>query len=436
MTRPRVGAEPDFLGTFMSTVQDGLLPPELIDLIIDKLIHTKSLKACSLAATLFRKSCQKRLLHSLNLSARPVYRRHPYTEVAARFDESPYLAGYVTRIVVYLPANVAEWDDNRGVAESVFRRLNNIREATIQGNYSTDARNTGLSAEMLDWTVQVLQTHGALQKLSLWSFEKLPLSVVERALAATPSICFSDVRVDDSAPRPPAMANFGRPASLERLKIWHSPSINALLLRPECAQYTASLRALILCEEHNQRESMFALCFMTAQWLEHLELQFTSMLSGRLTRDANINLPAHLPRLRGLVVRFINSNLAAKWFTPSFLIKLLSHHETPALHEVTLGVSVQLALGSDDGTYAMPSPETFAELDQRVDEHPTITTVRWSLAFFPFGEKKGIQIAAYSKALEDAMPKAFAKGLLVFETSGDSGLLPSSHHRSKSWIDV
>ncbi|KAF7321131.1 hypothetical protein HMN09_00201200 [Mycena chlorophos] len=398
----------------MSAVQDWLLPPELIELIVDKLRHDNiTLKSCSLAASFFREPCQRRLLHALNLCTTSVYRRQPYSKVSARLDESPHLASYITKVVVYLPATDVEWERNRDIAKSVFRRLAHIRDATIQGNYSHQARYESLSVEVVDWTISTLRVHAVLDHLRLWSIERLPVSVLAGALAAAPSISFRDVRLLDDSEDPPANLDLqpGR-VSLDRLAIWHSPMVNALLLRPTCAVYTDTLRALILCEEYliSYRETMFALCFTTARRLEHLDLEFAT----RIRQESNINLPNYLPRLRSLVVRFSNNGLST-WVAPTFLLKLVSHETSPALKSLTLCVSTVVAADDSEeekSRYTFSDSQAITELDRVLGLHCTPVAVRFSLSTLPLGQKQGVRNAVFAVALRKAMPNAERRCLL------------------------
>ncbi|KAJ7054686.1 hypothetical protein C8F01DRAFT_1162571 [Mycena amicta] len=388
----------------MSIVQNDLaLPPELIDLIISNLDNV-SLKTSCLAASLFREPCQKRLLHSLQLGARHIYRGHPYIEVAARFEESPQLAGYVTSIAINIAVDV-----DRAVAESVLRRMKNVREATIQQRHYSGV-SPRFCAEVMDWTVGCLRTHGALRELTLRGFRNVPLAVLERTLAATPSISFSETEVED-VQASPTVLDAGGKAGPESLYLWDSPTLNTLLLGPKFARYTTAIRALSLFSYAREPDTMFGLCFTTARTLERLDLGFIGPVE-----NTSIILPENLPRLRKLTLSFDDNDLASNWILPQPLKTILSQSASPSLIEVILRVPVYIS--EDASESALPLADSLGELDEIFDGHANLRMVSWSMKFSFFGRPRGqrpVYFSACCETLRQVLPKAYAKGLLSFD---------------------
>ncbi|KAJ7052249.1 hypothetical protein C8F01DRAFT_1261962 [Mycena amicta] len=248
------------------------LPLELIELIVDELPDYDSLRSCCFVASIFRIRCQKRLWAWLRLSPRASFgsRWRTYTEIAAILDVYPHLAAYVTRVNIVLPDKNTPWysADHEVAAESILRRLTRIRETTIIGvEYSF-----GVAAitEVLDRALQILRAHGTMAQLMLYSVQRLPLDIMHRVLSSAPSIVLLETGVADSSSIPSPSARRSLPGSgpIETLRVESSPTVTALLLRPEFAPYTNSLKKLSFDVRKQSKASNFALCFLSAGWAE------------------------------------------------------------------------------------------------------------------------------------------------------------------------
>lgn len=109
------------------------LPQELIDAIIDQIDEAESLKACSLAATSFVATSQRRIFCSLRLWAAEgdVYDNEGanLTAVDALLTASPHLASYILDLTL----DISFLRDEQIIIERLLHSLPNVEHLFIQG---------------------------------------------------------------------------------------------------------------------------------------------------------------------------------------------------------------------------------------------------------------------------------------------------------------
>ncbi|KAJ7068841.1 hypothetical protein C8F01DRAFT_624437 [Mycena amicta] len=388
------------------------LPFELIELIVDQLPDNDSLRSCCLTASILRLPCQKRLLRSLRLSYRagfPGWRT--YTEVAAVFDASPPLAGYVTSVFILFAGARNEWDHHKAAAESVLRRLTHVRTAEIRGAGISPRFDKGLIVEVLDSVLDILRTHGTMSQLGFHRVHGIPLDVMRRVFTSAPSLTFRDATSveDSSSPSLLSVGSLPGRGLFETLQVGVCPTVTALLLRPEFAPYTNSLRNLSFYAEKQSEGSNFALCFLATQTLQCIELIFPYKT---LAHDPASMLPSHLPSLRRLLLTLHNNRFFPTWKPPYFLLSLLSPSNAPVLTDIALELSFSPphAIPVDGYTGIILASPLMEMLDTAFVGHPALERVHWSVLFPP-----KVKLDTFSAALHRALPKSSARGLLLIE---------------------
>ncbi|KAJ7069505.1 hypothetical protein C8F01DRAFT_1112996 [Mycena amicta] len=390
------------------------LPLEIIELIVDELPDDASLRSCSLVASIFRLPCQKRLLCSFQLSYHTGLwgRWRTYAEAAAILDAYPHFAGYVTTVYMHFPEMRTDWADNEVAAQSVLRRLTLVRTAEITGELGATTDFAAI-AQVLDRVLDTLRVHGTMTRLVLHQFHELPLDVIRRVLISAPSLAFLSTTVVNTSSIPSASGFLpGSRKRIQTLRIGGNQNIAALLLLPEFASYTSSLRELSFDIEGHLRESNFALCASAAQTLEYIAISF---LYHTLSHDASNFLPAQLPALRQLAITFFThhseSGNANDWLPLSFLISVLSTSRAPALNHITIRLSTRTQNISPNQYAHIFRPDLLRELDNVLVGHPALRQIHCSVQFSP--DRDPTRLDTFSSALHCALPKSSAKGLLV-----------------------
>ncbi|KAJ7053854.1 hypothetical protein C8F01DRAFT_1260085 [Mycena amicta] len=378
-----------------------VLPNELLELIAQSIESSDyaTLKACCLAASVFRRPCQQQLHFLLTLN------QYSYAQTATHFDESPNLADCVKTLRLDIPDNSQDATD----AARVLRRLHNVACANIE--CSVDKGWNELPEEITSAILPWLQQFaGRMSHLMCWNLQMVPIPTMLSFLTAARSVTLLCVGVKPGTPEELSAALPAGSGNLEHLNSGMSPSVNALVLLPEYRQLTENLRSLVLKQDgwtDAPEGTEAALCAAAARTLEEIYLDCFDPLNSTFV------LPSQLPNLQVLTIALRSTDLQ-----PSpFLSRLISTVLDPSYSTAFACLSFRSATYvrySNMTTYTFVN-SFMAMLDDLLDQHPTIQAVRWTtvMSFIPYsGADKAKHAAAVAEALRTALPKATAKGLL------------------------
>ncbi|KAJ7052267.1 hypothetical protein C8F01DRAFT_1261981 [Mycena amicta] len=412
------------------------IPPELIDAIVDEIgSDVTTLKSCSLATTVFREPCQKRLLWRLALTNHSYNETRTYSEAAARFDVYPHLAGYVKVLELVHTSHVE--DDFYQPLRSVLIKLTRVSILNIfsmhwPAHEWKDVPHQ-FAAPLLDF-IRAARARGTLQQLSLVGLSKVPRTAMHHILMACPAVSLHpfSVQLEDDAP---GLDGDNVSTSIERLDTGledlNSPGKCSLLL-----QYTRRLRALLLVVEAPVGSAstfvMPALCSATASTLECLSIDFSAQQAVYASNIA----PPHLPYLRYLSISFDYQDCRTRprgilYLLPIFLSNTLTQGAVPALTELVIRPELSVFGGTRSGadklTYTIPA--AIQELDDLLADYLSRRSgpaARW-VPFFCFEHDTGLSVAeakveyatkhfpAFSDALRSTLSKATAMGMQVVD---------------------
>ncbi|KAF7302317.1 hypothetical protein HMN09_00865100 [Mycena chlorophos] len=358
----------------MATLVD--IPPELIDAIVEHIPDVASLKSCSLVSRIFRFPCQKRLHHTLQLEfAGPDSQRDPrrtLEAVSRRFDESPHLAGYITRLSIQI---ISPWrgpDDQSAFARRVFNSLGHVQKATISNGIlqiflGLTSAGSGVRCAGL---ARTSGTHHVL-------------------LSATASLALQDCALENMA-TPPSVQSAPSPEirALRRFEAHSSWTIVETLCTARRGYGVSSLgRLAIQLANNNTYLGMFAdLCASSAGTLKSLKLGLESTIfHPRQCAFLLQRFTTPLPHLRAVSI-IVNGTASPDELHT--ILWVLQHAFRPALlpslSRITCIVYNFLSLSPDSDPIAGPDglPPTFTSeeltpFDAFVVEHPTLKAFVW-----------------------------------------------------------
>ncbi|KAJ7052327.1 hypothetical protein C8F01DRAFT_1164993 [Mycena amicta] len=426
------------LGSFISA-----LPPELIELIVERVDDVASLKSLSLTTSAFRIPCQKYLLQYLHLSLvaydprRGKYLHKTYAEVDARFEHYPHLAGYVSQLFIdvdiWSGADKDELDAGVRAAGAALHRLTNVKNLTILSSVLPDLWEAwdrlplGLTDAVLYWLELVGHGSptGTLRDLTVANIARFSPAAIQRFLAAAPSVTLEQLTViEEDAAEGQASIPAKEHRSVERLSIHGSPSVTALFLRPEFLTYAHSLRALTLGLGVSF-DAVVELCSANADTLEYLHLHSSNtfqVLDEETTTNLALRLGSPLSRLRHLCVSLSSHYLEQHTDSVSIVLPAFL---TPAFTHLTLDVPIIPKHNAGVVQKHTFSDRLLSAFDTALCEHPALTTVCWrpDIRVFPGDRTKPMHFSAFCKAITEGMPGAFAKGLFVFSGAPDQGFV-------------
>ncbi|KAF7307189.1 hypothetical protein MIND_00512500 [Mycena indigotica] len=390
------------------------LPPELYEPIVNAIstVDRKTLLECCLAASVFRRPCQKRLFMHLHISPTPP--GHSYAAVAAKLDQFPKLVDYCTNVHVVFPScDSPEWEAERPIAEGVLRRLANIRMANLLMRFPSSATpNPGnFIIQVTQWLLGVFEAHHQLERLESSSLLLTPTLFAQWLVGAPKAaLRYADIFTDQLAS--PDVLPPVPPRPLTRLLISGSAGPCVLLGRPELQPYLRSVRELV--QSLVEIQSQLSACFTMAPIVERFECHFAS---GALDWKA-LRLPTHFPRLRHLTLGIHSHDLPP-------LLPALVQDGVPVLIGLRLELYVRTLLPEQLDKSLNSQSQLWLELDNALATHGTLTTAEWFLSSkfpeeFPAvrTENKTARyapVAAFSGKLAERLPKAWERGLVVVD---------------------
>ncbi|KAJ7659141.1 hypothetical protein DFH06DRAFT_1195132 [Mycena polygramma] len=239
------------------------VPQELIDIIVQQVDGTDSLKACALTGRMFRHPSQRILLQSITLWSWTVSGNttHPnFYDARWPLLESPHIRPYIKYFTIRLCLPLA----SLGALKRVLDLLTHVRRFTLDGDeYSvrwSDIRTTNLSQTFVDFF-----SKQPLQHLQLRNIDGLPPNVFARA---APLLSFGNVSLSDEMP------------SLEP----EVPITEGLILQDKSTNISAFFAKMAVRKPHlgllrrlsmNPRDpSALALLMASAHTIQHLHLNY------------------------------------------------------------------------------------------------------------------------------------------------------------------
>ncbi|KAJ7096798.1 hypothetical protein C8R44DRAFT_812289 [Mycena epipterygia] len=361
------------------------LPQELIDAVI-KDVPESSLAACSLTATAFVTSSQRRLFRRMSLSKITAYER-----TADVLASSPHLGSYVLSLAL----DIKELPNNYPLLKSILAPFTKIERLSIAGDDSVVQRITS-NICLLD-----LLDLPSLKCLALHNL-RVPRSLVAHALGTFDQVSLSHLTTSlGDAPIPTAIP--------PRANLWHLHTVEnpydgvlAFLLDPMRFAYFKKLARLTLTFASMPDAlppRVMALLSCCAGTLNHLELQLSTP----------IDLPP-LPAIRSLELRIDNGTLK----NPTLFASMVSRATAPTPHlaVLTLAISVRFHY---DGLYhwanGVSSPEPWHTLDSALLAISSLCEVQFALRHFKFDPER---YQAFVPHVASRLPLAQSAGLLRF----------------------
>ncbi|KAJ7512158.1 hypothetical protein B0H11DRAFT_2268302 [Mycena galericulata] len=373
-----------------------IVPQELIDAILHEVDDADCLKRCSLAASAFRGTSQRRLFPSLTVDNRQLgtNRLRSYNAACALVNESPHLAEYIIALTLRLSSD----DTAPAILPSVQRLLNklkNVRRCTIQGVTGYSSGWARLAPPLFDF----IRARN-LTELHVLYLDQIPPPALALFVSSAPIVSFYDVTVEPniSLDVPPVASQ----SKLKQLVIagQKTGSIYSVLGRPEFASYMVNIRRLSLSLILPPRP-FSALVSAVARNVEHvrfdLELDYSSLPSSQL-----------FPLLRCVEIP-IESDLAGERRWTAGMTHILTA-QLPALQEIIITYHVASLLAP------FIRPETLEPVDKNMARTHTAACIRWRLAFGSGDVAQTLQrIAEFARFVKGAMPSLHMMGRLAFE---------------------
>ncbi|KAF7299689.1 hypothetical protein HMN09_00974400 [Mycena chlorophos] len=408
------------------------LPPELIEVIGEHIRDKPTLKCCSLAASVFRGPCQKRLFQLLKILILRDYNTGSHwisEEPATRLESAPHLARYVRQLRIQF-SPMGPWRRARVTWMRVLARILAQLTATQEvclvafGDWDQRDRHGDPIQVLLAWLTR--QPPGSIRRVIVEGPENVPMRDFQILLSVASSAYFRSLRVEAG----PVATTDDRLAenSLHVLNTPLSPTVVDLLLDPQLGYYTKSLRTLsIHLTPSNLLSSLVALCCATANHLE--SIQFNEWIPDvnlsaivHLDVQPQLSLPKYLPNLAHLSVR-VDKELHGQTFKPAWLLQsvivnLLPSSVSPALRLIDIHVTMSIDGHQLQEFLGQPLGSFMETLDDALVENNTIKAVHWIFCNTSFTGWRPAQflavLDAFSRAVESALPKTWSKGLLFF----------------------
>jgi hypothetical protein len=207
------------------------VPQELIEAIVNGIVDANSLKSCALAASCFLPTSQRILLRSLALDGCDFRNFRALDTILA---ESPHVAEYATKLAIQF--SMTEGFREPEVLRQIFRKLVNVREFTLRGQW-----NLCFWEDLTEAGPPVLEfiQHQKLTELHVIALGGLPLPVLAVFLSSVPLLSFHRVT---ALPIPGPAIQLPATYPLRQLRLSHSQPLLDVLARPELALYTSNLR--------------------------------------------------------------------------------------------------------------------------------------------------------------------------------------------------
>ncbi|KAJ6546666.1 hypothetical protein DFH09DRAFT_1281795 [Mycena vulgaris] len=325
------------------------IPQELINAIIEEVDDNRSLKACALVASTFRRMSQRILLRSLTFDDCYTWK---YDALSALLTESPHVAAYVKRFTLRLSANRLFSDPDR-----LLSKLAHVRQFTIRGD-SDNCSWHDLSP--IAGIIRAFIWRQRLTELHVLFVRHIPLDILGQLVSAAPILSFCSVSFRFHPTIPVVVGPLGG-SPIRELFLPRCPMLCDILALPQFAFCMTDLRKVGFSPHSDQDRNILS---AAAGTLEHVRFQ-------RLFNNSPI-LP--LPPLA--VLRSIDLAISAVHHIPWLIasITTISNSYPPTLEEIYVTYSA-------DGHMFEPPPATMASLDSVLATCTGSPHIRWRFEF-------------------------------------------------------
>ncbi|KAJ7677660.1 hypothetical protein B0H17DRAFT_1334233 [Mycena rosella] len=362
------------------------IPQELIDAIIDQ-VPDSSLAACSLTATAFVPSSQRRLFRWMSLSTLSRYER-----TAALLASSPHLGQYVRSLALHIKTIPKDYAH----LKAILSLLPEIERLSIVGDANTAPRNQlGQNPCLVD-----LMSLPSLTCVALHHLSDVPSSLISRALGSFVQVSVSFLSITDedqsSAELPP-------PTDL-----WH--------LRVSMDVYDVIVPFVLQPKRLPHLQQLARLCFVFSPIPDALQPRFMALLAAcsntlehlELELEAPLELPP-LPMLYSLEL-WLDVDLAKN---PTLLASIVSQTGAcaPHLESLTLSLMDRPKRTPQLQHQWAPSAAEWSALDAALMDMPDLWQAIFSLRHFIWDATR---YAAFVPYIEQKLPRAFDAELLGF----------------------
>ncbi|KAJ6526480.1 hypothetical protein DFH09DRAFT_1187681 [Mycena vulgaris] len=363
------------------------LAQELLELIIQQVEDTKTLKACSLASSCLTGSSQRILLRRLALratgSGKDAEPRTNYIAASRLLRKSPHIIAYVTDLDIdNLPIVATDLE------LECFRQVINILHQVQRCNISKirwAERVSGIDCILVDY----LAGHN-LSSLGIRGVEDIPLGVFLRLITSAPTLSFFSVHVAETNPPPPELPN---PQSIDELILTGGlRAVISILCRPQFAAHISKLRRLRIPIVDG-----VGLIRAAGPTLEHISLDCSALPKNRSNKQAPFfGPPLALPSLRSVEMDMWLRPWNHFWFLETMTAVLASN----TVQEITV-------IGAS-GFRTSLEPPLLATLDQFLATHRVVPCLQWRII-----DKTYMQMT--TRVIQRAMRQLHGMGKLVIQ---------------------
>ncbi|KAJ7765619.1 hypothetical protein B0H16DRAFT_1717535 [Mycena metata] len=366
------------------------LPQELIDAIIED-VPESSLKACSLTATAFVISSQRRLFRWMSLSNIPSYER-----TAILLAVSPHLAKYFR----FLAADIKLIPPEYLLLKLILAQLTELERLSIVGDvmfrWNQLARNPCL--------IEVLSLP-TLTGFAIQDLGDVPSALLSRALASFEQVVLSRVNIVDEAQDTEDCSSPGN--------LWHlvilldhdeMNPITSWALDPKRLQLLRQIKRLSLMSPAFPEllfPRLVGLLSASSSTLQHLEIELTAP-------------PPPLPALPALTALDLILDVeVAK--NPARFNSILSDTvaSMPHLEVLTLALLDRPLNGPARPQWTSHRPWQWADLDSTLTDMPHLREANLSLRNFGSEPQR---YAVFVQFMQAHLPRAFDAGLIKFSS--------------------
>ncbi|KAJ6529675.1 hypothetical protein B0H19DRAFT_1193020 [Mycena capillaripes] len=359
------------------------IPQELVRAIVDQIDDQKSLKMCSLVATMFRDHSQRILLYSLTLGDDD----KPYTAAWILLQESPHIARHFRRLNCLLPEEDKTLEQVDALC-AVLSNLWSVRHCYLVGATDDPRLWPSIPPQLSLAIVEFIQRQ-ELAQLHVFAIHALPRTVLALFLGSASSLSIVEGSVDLTAP--PVEYQTVRPIA-ENLVLAFCPEVARVLSSREFAPQMANIRKLWWEPE---LEFSDRLVLVVASNLEHIRMQYEEEAS----RSFNHFLPP-LPCLKLAEMTLDFDNCDGSWLIAR--LSSILNAAPQSLQEISVICSPSDAL----------ERETLGEMDCKLADSPAAPRIRWRV---DMDDDPEVAYNDFRTSLMEGMPKMLAQGKLTVE---------------------
>ncbi|KAJ7934922.1 hypothetical protein B0H13DRAFT_2477562 [Mycena leptocephala] len=377
------------------------IPQELVDAIVQELLDSRSLIACTLVGSAFREPSQRILLRSATLGGETT----SYGMVRRIVHNSPRIASYVRMLHLILPAVDTALTEIESL-QQVLGTFANVHQLIIQG-CTDDGRWDRLPPSVAHPLVNLIQ-HPKLEGLHLLYIRYFPADLLASS-AATFSFRGGSVAVV-----PSRVADHPKNHNMENLILFPDCKIRGDVLLSSFVRRASKLRRLWVCPDPRYMRTVVA---SSAGTLEELYLDCHGKCPRVVTCCVSLAMPELnlagyttpplpvLPSIRFVCVRLDFTDRNMRWFVDTMCALLSSAAKEIIVAYVPDYVSLQSRV---------LAPETMRHLNDALRGRPVFPSIRWRLSF------DGNALREFAAAVERGIPRAHESGKQIVEYSAQA----------------